>query len=46
MAAAAMATLMMTPKPFSLAPLPGGFGRIVTFRVFIQSGNDVQYRAI
>ena len=46
MAAVAIAMLMTMPKPLSLAPLPGGFGSTVTFRVFIQSGNDIQYRAI
>jgi hypothetical protein len=41
-----MAMLMTMPKPLSLAPLPVGFGSIVTVRAFIQSGNDIQYRAI
>jgi hypothetical protein len=45
MATAAMTIPRTTPKPFSRTPPPGGFGNTVAFRVFFQSGNDINYRA-
>jgi len=45
-AAAAMAMLTAIPKPLSLPPPLFDFRKTVGRRVFIQSGNDIEYRAI